>query len=75
MLTRKELHDALEQGKEVVMFKYKQFGCWSAPKKVSKEVALHKSQVCVFNSYGDCYCPYGFQLAQETVRKKMQTVV
>ena len=70
MLTRKELHDALEQGKEVVMFKYKQFGCWSAPKKVSKEVALHKSQICVFNSYGDCYCPYGFQLAQETVRKK-----
>jgi len=63
MLTRKELHDALEQGKEVVMFKYKQFGCWSAPKKVSKEVALHKSQVYVFNSYGDCYCPYGFQLA------------
>lgn len=62
MLMAKELHDALAKGKEVVMFKYKEFGCWSAPKKVSAEVALRKSQVRVFDEHGDAHCPYGFQL-------------
>jgi hypothetical protein len=62
MLSAKELVKALEKGQEVVMFKYKEFGCWSAPKKVSAEVALCKSQVRVFDEYGNSHCPYGFQL-------------
>ena len=63
MLSVKELVKALEKGQEVVMFKYKEFGCWSAPKKVSADVALRKAQVIVFDEDGMAHCPYGFELA------------
>lgn len=63
MLNKKELKKAIEEGKEIVMRKYKYFGDWSAPKKVSAEVALRKSQVVVFDEDGMSYCPYGFELA------------
>ena len=63
MLSVKELVKALEKGQEVVMFKYKEFGCWSVPKKVSAEVALRKAQVTVFDEDGMAHCPYGFELA------------
>lgn len=45
------------------MRKYKFFGEWSAPKKVSAEVALRKAQVIVFDEDGMAHCPYGFELA------------
>ena len=63
MLMIKDVHDALKEGKELVMFKYKYFGRWSAPKKVSAEVAYRKSMVRVFDEDGVPYCPYGFELA------------
>ena len=63
MLSGKELKKAIEEGQEVVMFKYQGYGFWSAPKKVSAEVALRKAQVVVFDEYGDSHCPYGFELA------------
>ena len=63
MLNGKELKKAIAEGKELVMYKYKYFGVWSLPKKVSAEVALRKSQVVVFDENGTDYCPYGFELA------------
>lgn len=63
MLNVKELRKALEEGKEVVMRKYIAFGCWSAPKKVSSEVALRKARVFVVDDCGVAHCPYGFELA------------
>lgn len=63
MLNGKELKQAIENGKELVMRKYKFFGEWSAPKKVSAEVALRKAQVIVFDEDGMAHCPYGFELA------------
>ncbi len=63
MLNMKELKKAVEEGQELVMRKYKYFGCWSAPKKVSAEVALRKAQVVVFDEDGMAHCPYGFELA------------
>lgn len=63
MLNGKELKKAIEEGKELAMRKYKFFGEWSAPKKVSAEVALRKAQVVVFDEDGMAHCPYGFELA------------
>ena len=63
MLNGKELKKAIEEGKALAMRKYKYFGVWSAPKKVSAEVALRKAQVVVFDEDGMAHCPYGFELA------------
>ena len=59
---------AIAQGTECMMRKYKACGEWSAPKRVSAEVAARKHKVTVSaeNEFGDVdlYCPYSFELAE-----------
>ena len=67
-MIEKDFQLAVAQGQEFMMRKYKAFGEWSAPKRVSAEVATrkHKITVSVENEFGevDCYCPYSFELAE-----------
>lgn len=58
-----ELQQAIEDGAQLVMRKYKGFGEWGQAKEVSSEVAMHKAQVRVYDEDGMGHCPYGFELA------------
>ena len=55
----KELEKAIKEGHHFWMRKYIAYGCWSAPRLVTAEVAAHKMSVRTH----DGYCPYGFELA------------
>ena len=67
-MIEKDFQLAVAQGKEFMMRKYKASGEWSAPKRVSAEVAARKHKVTVSaeNEFGevDRYCPYSFELAE-----------
>ena len=67
-MIEKDFQLAVAQGKEFLMRKYKAFGEWSEPKRVSAEVAARKHKVTVSaeNEFGDVdrYCPYSFELAE-----------
>ena len=68
-LGKKEIVEAMEQGKALVIRKYKIFGEWSNWKPVSGEVALRKVSVFVDNGLDEddydyrCGCPYQVALA------------
>ena len=55
-MTKIELEKAKAEGQEVMMRKYRFYGMWSTPKKVSAEIALHKSKIIL----DDGWCPYIF---------------
>ena len=46
-MIEKDFQLAVAQGKEIMMRKYKACGEWSAPKRVSAEVAARKHKVTV----------------------------
>lgn len=59
-MTQCELEKAISEGKIIMMRKYRFYGMWSNPKKVSGEVALKKSKILV----DDCWCPYSFEVCK-----------
>lgn len=64
MMMMKDFYKAVEEGKMFWMRKYIRFGCWSAPKLVSADVAMAKSKVVVYSEDGEGYCPYDFAVAE-----------
>ena len=67
-MVAKDFELAVAQGKDFMMRKYRACGEWSAPKRVSAEVAARKHKVTVSaeDEFGDVnyYCPYSFELAK-----------
>ena len=67
-MIEKDFQLAVAQGKEFMMRKYKACGEWSAPKRVSAEVAVrkHKVSVSAEEEFGDVdyYCPCSCGLAE-----------
>ena len=59
-MTVKEFFEAIAQGKELLMAKYKGYGQYSEFKAVSHEVALRKANVRVRGGF----CPYSFKVAE-----------
>jgi hypothetical protein len=45
-----ELEKAISEGKIILMRKYRFYGMWSNPKKVSGEMALKKSNLLIVKS-------------------------
>ena len=56
---------AVEEGKQFYMRKYKYYGIYHNPKIVTAEVALKKSKVLVPSYYeGEYFCPYEFSIIE-----------
>lgn len=60
----KDFEKAVAEGKDFMMKKYKCCGSYTAPKKVSAEVALKKSKVVVYDYDGEGHCPYAFEIEE-----------
>ena len=59
-MTQYELEKAINEGKIIMMRKYRFYGMWSNPKKVSGEIALKKSKIFVCGGW----CPYSFEICK-----------
>ena len=59
-MTQHELEKAISDGKTIMIRKYRFYGIWSNPKKVSGKIALKKSKILV----GDGWCPYSFEICK-----------
>lgn len=60
-MTHTKFLNAVAENKTFLMRKYKYFGMWSKPKKVTAQQALAKAKVITKAGY----CPYRFEIAKE----------